>query len=85
MVPALPSPRHHRPTSINLPPGNLGVRKVAFGLLADLTGIGMAEGMLVSALLRVVGYIALFAVALAMGGLGVLRQAERYRSEADDS
>lgn len=72
-------------TYVNVTPGNLGVQEIAFGLLADQMGIGMGEGMLVSVLLRVTGYIALFAVALAMGGLGVLRQAERYRSEADDS
>lgn len=72
-------------TYVNVTPGNLGVQEIVFGVLADQMGIGMGEGILVSVLLRVTGYIALFAVALALGGLGVLRQAGRYRSEADES
>ena len=71
-------------TFVNLTPGNLGVQEIAFGVLAEQMGIGMGEGMLVSVLLRVTGLIALFAVAIPMGGLGVMRQAGRYRSEAGE-
>ncbi len=65
---------------VNLTPGNLGVQEVAFGALAEAMGTGMAEGILVSALLRVVSYLVLAGLALPLGGLDVLRQRETYRS-----
>ncbi|MDJ0951019.1 MAG: lysylphosphatidylglycerol synthase transmembrane domain-containing protein [Alphaproteobacteria bacterium] len=61
-------------TYVNITPGNLGVQEIAFGLLADAIHIGMGEGMLVSALLRVTGYLALFALALPMGAVDVMRR-----------
>ena len=66
-------------TYLALTPGNLGVQEIVFGILGEQLQIGMGEGMLVSVLLRVLGYIALFALALPMGGLGLVRQAKRYR------
>lgn len=65
---------------VSITPGNLGVQEIAFGLLAEAIHIGMGEGMLVSALLRVTGYVALLVLALPMGGLDLLRHGERNRS-----
>ena len=66
-------------TYVNLTPGNIGALEIGFGVLGEQMGIGMGEGMLVSAVLRVVRYIALFGLALPMGGLDVFRQRKSYR------
>ncbi len=60
-------------THVHVTPGNLGVQELGFGILGEQMGIGMGEGMLVSALLRVSGYLALFALAVPMGGVRLLR------------
>lgn len=57
---------------INLTPANLGVQELAFGFISDGLGIGMSEGVLVSLLVRVTGYIALFCAILLTGGANVV-------------
>lgn len=65
---------------INITPGNVGVQEIGFGVLSQYMQIGMTEGMLVSAIIRVVSILALMCFALPMGGVGVLRKNEKYRS-----
>lgn len=40
-------------------PGNLGVRELAYGFLSSAVGVGLAEGLLVSGILRLAGYLVL--------------------------
>jgi uncharacterized membrane protein YbhN (UPF0104 family) len=60
-------------TYVQLTPGNLGVQELAFGVLSTGFGASAADGVLVSALLRVTGVVALVAMALPLGGLEALR------------
>lgn len=60
-------------TYLTITPGNLGVQELAFGFLAVGLGSGAVDGVLVSALLRVTGVIALVALALPLGGMQALR------------
>lgn len=69
-------------TYVNVTPGNLGVLEIGCGILGAQMQIGMAEGMLVSAILRIIRYIALVGLAVPMGGLSVLRNRRQYQ-EAD--
>lgn len=60
-------------TYVPLTPGNLGVQELAFGVLAVGLGGAAVDGVVVSALVRVTGVIALVAAALPLGGVQALR------------
>jgi len=60
-------------TYLPLTPGNLGVQELAFGVLAVGLGSAAVDGVVVSALVRVTGVIALVALALPLGGVQALR------------
>ncbi|MBW2254521.1 MAG: flippase-like domain-containing protein [Deltaproteobacteria bacterium] len=64
-------------------PGNLGLQELVFGLVGASLGIGMAEGILVSALVRAAGYLALAILAVPLGGMGALRSVGQYRRMDD--
>ncbi len=68
-------------------PGNLGVREIAYGVLGELAGVGMAEAMLVSIIIRIVGTTVIFAFGTALGGVGLLKRHNEYttRTENGDS
>lgn len=70
----------HLSSVVMLTPGNLGVREVLFGILGESMGVGMAEGLLVSALLRVTDYAMMTLLAMTVGGVSVLRQVSQYRA-----
>ena len=61
-------------TYVPLTPGNLGVQELAFGVLAVGLGSAAVDGVIVSALVRVTGVIALVVMALPLGGLQALRE-----------
>ena len=68
-------------------PGNLGIRELAYGILSEQMHLGMAEGILISAVFRIFHYIIYFALAVPMGGWGLLRHGKEYRlaeHQADD-
>ena len=69
-------------TFVMITPGNLGVRELAFGVLAASLGAAVVEGVLVSALLRATKYIALLALSLPMGGVQAVATARRVASHA---
>jgi hypothetical protein len=53
---------------INITPGNLGIREIAYGLLCAGAQIGMSKGLLISAELRILSVIMLTMVAIAVAG-----------------
>jgi uncharacterized membrane protein YbhN (UPF0104 family) len=69
-------------TYVNLTPGNLGVQEAIFGILSSQVGFAAATGVLVSAIVRATGYVALAVVAVAVGGRE-LRAALRSARERD--
>lgn len=62
-------------TYVQLTPGNLGLQELAFAALSAGFGATVADGVLVSTIVRVTGVIALVATALPLGGLEALRLA----------
>lgn len=66
-----------------LTPANLGVTEIGIGLLAREMGLGMGEGILLAALLRVTATLALLALALPLGGLRRVSEARRAAPDAD--
>ena len=58
-------------------PGNIGVRELLYGVVGGAIGIGVAEGVVVSALLRVVTYLVIFPFGLAFGGIKIFQAGNR--------
>jgi len=68
-------------TYVAVTPGNLGLQELAFGVLAVGLGSAAVDGVVVSALVRVTGVVAIVAFALPLGGVQALR-AGREASDA---
>ncbi|RKY08093.1 MAG: hypothetical protein DRP56_04675 [Planctomycetota bacterium] len=61
-----------------LTPGNIGVRELAYGLLGELTGIGLAQALLVSVITRIVISCLILGLGFAAGGLDLLTHRSKY-------
>ena len=53
---------------INVTPGNIGIREIAYGLLCAQAHIGMSKGLLISAELRVLSIIVLITIGISVAG-----------------
>lgn len=71
-------------THIILSPGNLGLRELAYGVLSTQIGIGMGEGIVAAAVLRMTGYLFDIIAGPACGGLSLLRDRRRYIDSKDE-
>lgn len=69
-------------TYLQVTPGNLGLQELAFGALSAGFGASVSDGVLVSALVRVTGVVALLIAALPLGGLTALREARVAAAKA---
>ncbi len=67
---------------IVLTPGNLGVQEVVWGILSENMGIGMAQGVLVAAFIRVVGTVSIFALGIPLGGADLLKHRKDYQDQS---
>ncbi len=56
-----------------LTPGNLGLRELAFGIASDQMSIGMTQGILVSAIIRVIGIFFTAILGIIFGGITLLK------------
>lgn len=63
---------------VSITPGNIGLQEILFGVLSQQMQIGMAEGILVAALLRILSYVTLCCIAVPMGGLALVREKDIY-------
>lgn len=66
---------------VQITPGNWGVQELAFGLVAEGLALGMSEGILVSLVVRVTGYLALFGLGFLLRGTQILRRFDERSSE----
>ena len=69
---------------VNITPGNLGVRELAYGVLSQQMNIGMAEGILASAIIRILGYFVLIGLGLAFVGLALLHRRGEFAPPAEE-
>lgn len=65
-------------TSVTITPGNLGVRELAYGIISANMQFSMAEGILISLVIRVVGSLVTIFFGAVFGGLGLLRGRSDY-------
>ncbi len=59
---------------VNLTPGNLGVQELAWGFLSEQMGIGMAQGVAVSAFVRVISTGVILVLGIVLGGWDMARK-----------
>lgn len=57
---------------VNITPGNVGIREIAYGLLCAQANIGMAKGLLIAAELRVLSIVVLLIVGASVAGREIL-------------
>ena len=60
-------------TAVIITPGNIGVREIVLGAMCAQTGVGMAEGIFASGILRVIGTAIVLIIGACFGGVAVLR------------
>lgn len=71
---------------INVTPGNVGIREIAYGLLCAQAHIGMSQGLLIAAELRVLSIVVLLIIAVSVAGRALreaLIQRVRGRLQAE--
>jgi uncharacterized membrane protein YbhN (UPF0104 family) len=61
-------------TFLVITPGNVGIREVTYALVGRALGIGMAQGAVVAAILRAIGYAVLIPLGLVWGGADLLHR-----------
>jgi len=64
---------HKLSTFINITPSNLGVRELAYGVLCSAAGYGMAQGIMVSVILRMFNFIILVILGFSFGGASIVK------------
>jgi hypothetical protein len=70
---------------INLTPGNLGVQELAWGFLSQQMGIGMAQGVAVSAFVRVISTGVILVLGIALGGWDMIHKRGELDGSNDDT
>ncbi len=65
-------------TFIIITPGNLGVREIAYGIISEQMKFGMAQGILISIIIRIIGTAVIIILGTIFGGIGLLRNREEY-------
>ncbi|MCY2931827.1 MAG: lysylphosphatidylglycerol synthase transmembrane domain-containing protein [Planctomycetota bacterium] len=68
-------------TYVIITPGNLGLLELACAVLGEQVHVGMGPGLLACGMVRVAGYAVLAVLAVAMGGLRLLRRRCDIRPE----
>ncbi len=68
-------------TFVVITPGNMGIQEIAFGFLGEQMGIGMAQGILVSAVGRVISTSIIILSGIIFGGVGLLKRRKEYTKE----
>jgi uncharacterized protein (TIRG00374 family) len=59
-------------------PGNIGVQEIAFGFISQQLGIGMAQGILVSIVSRIIGTALIILLGVLFGGMNVIKYRNKY-------
>jgi uncharacterized protein (TIRG00374 family) len=62
-------------------PGNLGVREIIFGIITEQIGLSMMEGILASAILRILSTVLVLILGLSLGGVGILQRRREYSAQ----
>jgi uncharacterized protein (TIRG00374 family) len=63
-------------------PGNIGIQEIAFGFISQQLGIGMAQGILVSIVSRIIGTALIILMGTLFGGMNLIKHRKDY-SQSD--
>ncbi|HEG42738.1 MAG TPA: flippase-like domain-containing protein [Phycisphaerales bacterium] len=69
--------------SIQITPGNIGIREIAYGILSSYMQIGMAEGILVSVAMRIISLVVISVMGIALGGVAIIKNKESLDLETN--
>jgi len=72
---------HRLASNVVITPGNLGLRELAFGALSASFSMGLASGVIVSGVLRVLSFAILVALGFALGGRHLLLDKKKILEE----
>jgi uncharacterized protein (TIRG00374 family) len=70
---------------IIITPGNLGVREYAYGILSDQLALGMPQGILVSAIIRIITLLTTTFLGVLVGGYDTIQKVRKNESEENIS
>lgn len=59
-------------------PGNIGIQEIAFGFISQQLGIGMAQGILVSIVSRIISTALTILLGVLFGGMNVIKYRNKY-------
>jgi uncharacterized protein (TIRG00374 family) len=59
-------------------PGNIGIQEIAFGFISQQLGIGMAQGILVSIVGRIISTALTILLGVLFGGMNVIKYRNKY-------
>jgi uncharacterized protein (TIRG00374 family) len=65
-------------------PGNIGIQEIAFGFISQQLGIGMAQGILVSVVSRIISTTLTILLGVLFGGINLIKHRKDY-SQPDSS
>ena len=68
---------------IQVTPGNIGIREIAYGILSSYMQVGMAEGILVSVTMRIIGVTVISVMGFALGGMAIIKNKESLEPETN--
>jgi uncharacterized protein (TIRG00374 family) len=68
---------HRLASNVVITPGNLGIRELVFGALSASFSMGLASGVIVSGVLRVLSFAILVALGFALGGRHLLLEKKK--------
>jgi uncharacterized protein (TIRG00374 family) len=59
-------------------PGNIGIQEIAFGFISQQFGVGMAQGILVSIVSRIISTALTILLGVLFGGMNVIKYRNKY-------
>jgi uncharacterized protein (TIRG00374 family) len=59
-------------------PGNIGIQEIAFGFISQQFGVGMAQGILVSIVSRIISTVLIILLGVLFGGMNVIKYRNKY-------
>ncbi len=59
-------------------PGNIGIQEIAFGFISQQFGVGMAQGILVSIVSRIISTALTILLGVLFGGMNVIKYRSKY-------
>ena len=70
-------------TFVTITPDNVGIREIAYGIISEQMQFGMAQGILISIIIRIIGTTVIIILGTTFGGIGLLRHRDDFSGEKE--